>query len=827
MIDATQSNSEATSDDTDDAWRDAVQAACRRIAPTWPLDRFIAVNPLWGFIDQPVQAASENIAHLCGSPLTMPMAWYLNHYDNGSITEAALALALKRHGLSMGPASFRTSCSTEPAQAGRMQLLTDAIDKQRNLMHQPACQDVVVHAIGQHCASWFDQGEARWSPTPATSLYAAWREIASHDNGPSLLTGINGIADRIAALPAKHDQLIHLVCEKLEINKEEYERYFTALLLSVNGWAAWCAYLSWQAKQQGKVDNHLEQLLAIRLAWEWVLADGILNDTLISEWHTARRTRSPEKVFASAWVWQDALEITWQNEVNRGLRRPITPYKSTPEKSKRPALQAVFCIDVRSERIRRALETSDPTIQTHGFAGFFGLPIDYLPLGGHQARPQLPGLLPPKLRAVTQAATSTLTQNLVAKRRFRLSISQAWEGFRTTASSGFGFVETIGLSYAWKLLKSSLNKAKAAGTDNDGLSSSEYAQLNPVLDDVALEDAIDLCAGILRAMSMQEGFAPLVLLIGHGSQTTNNPHAASLDCGACCGQTGEINARILANLLNQTDIRAGLHTRGITVPEDTWFVAGLHNTTTDEIQLFDIARIQATHSATLTQTREWLAQASQRSRAERAPTMGLTAIAPELLAEALRQRAEDWSQVRPEWGLADNAAFIAGPRNRTKHMNLQGRSFLHDYNHTDDSGYSVLELILTAPVIVAHWINMQYYASTVDNRRWGSGNKVLHNVVGGNIGVFEGNGGDLRIGLPMQSLHDGDNWVHTPLRLSVWIEAPREAISSIVQRHEKLGQLVNGGWLHLFCIEPSNGNIFRYATHSSNQGQWLQEAMSL
>lgn len=827
MIDATQSHFQASSDETDDAWREAVQAAGRRIAPTWPLDRLIAVNPLWGFVDQTFQAASDNIALLCGSRLTMPMTWYLTQYDNGHITEEALAAALKRHGLSTGMDTFRRTCAIDSRNAGRLKLLTDAIDEHRNLVRQPACQDVVIHAIGQHCASWFDEGGARWRPTHATTLYAAWREIASHDNGPSLLTGINGIAGRIAALPEKHEQLIPLVCEKLKINKDEYERYFTALLLSVNGWAAWCAYLNWQAQQQGQVDNHLEQLLAIRLAWEWVLADGVLNDSLITEWHIARRTLGQETVHSPAWVWQDALEIAWQNEVNRGLTNPIAACGQLPENSKRRALQAVFCIDVRSERMRRALERSDPNIQTHGFAGFFGLPIDYLPLGGHEARPQLPGLLAPKLRSISQAANPTLTQNLLKKRRFRLGISQAWEGFRTSATSGFGFVETIGLSYAWKLLKSSLNSTQAAGTDNDGLRRSECAQLNPVLDDVALEEAIDLAAGVLRAMSMQENFAPLVLLIGHGSQTTNNPHAASLDCGACCGQTGEVNARVLANLLNQSDIRAGLRSRGIDVPEDTFFVAGLHNTTTDEIQLFDIARIQERHSAALLQARQWLDQASQRIRAERAPTMGLSAEAPELLADMLRQRARDWSQVRPEWGLANNAAFIAAPRHRTKHMNLQGRSFLHDYNQADDAGYSVLELILTAPVIVAHWINMQYYASTVDNRRWGSGNKVLHNVVGGNIGVFEGNGGDLRIGLPMQSLHDGDDWVHTPLRLSVWVEAPREAISPILNRHEKLQQLVNGGWLHLFCIEPGNGAIFRYSVQVSDQGAWIPEASSL
>ena len=59
---------------------------------------------------------------------------------------------------------------------------------------------------------------------------------------------------------------------------------------------------------------------------------------------------------------------------------------------------------------------------------------------------------------------------------------------------------------------------------------------------------------------------------------------------------------------------------------------------------------------------------------------------------------------------------------------------------------------MTAPMIVAHWINMQYFASTVDNDHFGSGNKTIHNVVG-RFGILSGNGGDLMTGLPWQSLH--------------------------------------------------------------------------
>jgi uncharacterized protein YbcC (UPF0753/DUF2309 family) len=175
------------------------------------------------------------------------------------------------------------------------------------------------------------------------------------------------------------------------------------------------------------------------------------------------------------------------------------------------------------------------------------------------------------------------------------------------------------------------------------------------------------------------------------------------------------------------------------------------------------------------------------------------------LEAEVRRRSRDWSQVRPEWALANNAAFIAAPRARTAQMDLGGRAFLHEYVWEKDEGFRTLELIMTAPMVVANWINMQYYGSMVDNKRFGSGNKVLHNVTGGAVGVLEGNGGDLRVGLPLQSLHDGRRWVHEPLRLSVFLEAPEAAIDDIIGRHESVRQLVENGWLHLFSVGHDGG----------------------
>jgi uncharacterized protein YbcC (UPF0753/DUF2309 family) len=489
---------------------------------------------------------------------------------------------------------------------------------------------------------------------------------------------------------------------------------------------------------------------------------------------------------------------------------------------RRPAVQAAFCIDVRSEVFRRALETVAPAAQTLGFAGFFGIFIEYVPLGAGAGRSHVPVIFNPAYCIYEQVKSGDEQSSLqqAIKRRQRIGLSKAWKGFKLSAASCFSFVEATGLMYAPKLLGDSFGWSRPVPDPfKQGLDEAVVDRIAPTLaavpqtqrcphhdhSGIPATDQIEHAARILRAMSMTSNFARLVLLAGHGSSTVNNPHASGLDCGACAGQTGEASARVVAALLNQPAVRRGLLEQGIAIPADTWFLAGLHDTTTDEVRLFDTDDVPIELANDLVQLRQWLEQAGDLTRMQRAVMLGMAGMSDTDVAVDVRQRSRDWSQVRPEWALVNNAAFIAAPRDRTLGVDLAGRVFLHEYQWQTDNGFKILELIMTAPMVVANWINMQYYGSVVDNRRFGSGNKVLHNVAGGAIGVLEGNGGDLRVGLPLQSLHDGKRWVHEPLRLSVFIEAPEAAIDDIISRHDLVRQLVENGWLHLFRIDADNG----------------------
>ena len=315
----------------------------------------------------------------------------------------------------------------------------------------------------------------------------------------------------------------------------------------------------------------------------------------------------------------------------------------------------------------------------------------------------------------------------------------------------------------------------------------------------------------LRVMSLTRNFARLVLLCGHGSTTENNPYASGYDCGACGGNHGGPNARVLAAMANKPEVREELKNRGIEIPHDTWFLPGEHNTTIDQVALFDLDEVPETHKPdvirlTADLDRAGLALAQERCR--RLP--GAPQDLPPFSSRAhTAQRSVDWSQVRPEWGLSRNAAFIIAKRSLTKGINLEGRTFLHNYNAEDDESGKVLEIIMTAPLVVAEWINLQYYFSAVDPWVYGSGSKVLHNLVSG-IGVMLGAHSDFQTGLPLQTVRDGANLFHEPLRLLVIIQAPMNRISDIIQRHTILQYFFNNQWIHLVALDPATGKFHQY-----------------
>ncbi len=796
----TDDDAETLREITEAVVRADATAAASRIAPLWPLNSFVAVNPALGLTETPFAQAAGPLANAHGARLVMPRSFYAEALADGRITDADIDAAIEELGAqehwdAAGVRRGLPAPAADPAPLATFADFASAVTRRD-------WSSLVRDRISAWAGAYFDEGQAGWrSPWRDLAPYAAWREEALIDRTPEVM-GVKGFRAAVARLPEDAAGTIAEATRRLAIPSDARQAYFHRLLATISGWAGYARYRGWVQELRGGAPDLAAEMLAVRIAWEAVLQDRLHSSTLDARWSTACAEMAASRdVFGLPLldqILQLAYETSYRARTVGAIARHAAP--SPANATARPAAQAVFCIDVRSERYRRALEGVNPAIATIGFAGFFGAAIEVgtADTSGSAGEARCPVLLEPQF--AVQAGGDDAGQ---ADRQAKA----VWKNFSTAAVSSFAFVEAAGLAFAGALAR---NAAKAIRTPKPGIADLSIAPQCTGDRSIGLEpsDRLAVAEGALAGMTLTQNVARLVVLVGHGAATTNNPHAAGLDCGACGGHSGDANARVAAKILNDPDVRAGLAAKGKPVPDDTVFVAGLHDTTNDSVTLLDVETIPASHAEDVAQVQRDFAAASDRVRRERAPSLGLREGRD--LEARIAERGRDWSQVRPEWGLAGCAAFIAAPRARTRDVDLGGRAFLHSYEWREDTDESILELIMTAPLVVASWISLQYYGSTVDNEAFGSGDKTLHNVVGG-LGVLEGNAGDLRVGLPMQSIHDGERFMHEPVRLTALIEAPVDAMNRVLEKHANVRALFDNHWLHLIAIADEGRAFKRYA----------------
>lgn len=808
------------------------------VPPLWPLRDYVAVNPFLGWTDQTFLEVRSRVRAVRDCEMLPPWSYFQAVLARNEILPEDVALALRRCASEYPdwqPESFTLAEKdsaladlesivgqlgepinpariADQASSGRRYFtVSEAVDRRQ----ASRWASHFINDVTRHCAAHFDQGQAAWTnPWKDETLYEAWRDAATRSRRLDLL-GVRGFRTLVNQLPKSPVAAIAVLLEHLGIPDRHWQPFLMCELFSVYGWACYVKYRVREAEAEGRRDDDLIGLLAMRLTYDVAL--GHLHNTRWQELCPPDETPAPVATqdARARYALMTAQEVAWQRRlcsaIDANMARSSQHHAADPP---RKAAQMVFCIDVRSEVLRRHLEAIDDSIETFGFAGFFGMAFEFERLGETDGGSQCPVLLRPafKVQEDVEGATDAEADAIVHARFVRRASRKLWKAFQTSASSCFSFVESLGTLYGFKLLTDSFRLTRpVASADHDGLPAGGNRILRPripVEGEAGLthEKQVELAAGMLRNLGLTEGFAPIVIICGHEADVVNNPFKAGLACGACGGHSGEVNARVAARLLNEPTIRASLAERGTRIPADTWFVAAVHRTTTDTMLFSDSDQIPTELTSQFRQVEAWVKRAGEQCRAERSRRLrGSDPV-------DLLRRSRDWAEVRPEWGLAGNAAFIVAPRERTRGLKLDGRTFMHSYDHRRDPGSKVLELIMTAPMIVTNWINLQYFASTVDNEAFGAGNKLIHNVVG-QFGVLEGNGGDLKTGLPWQSVHDGEEFQHQPLRLLVLIEAPREAVRDILDRNPSVCDLVSNGWLSLVVHDEGRWHRWHRAGH--------------
>lgn len=518
-------------------------------------------------------------------------------------------------------------------------------------------------------------------------------------------------------------------------------------------------------------------------------------------------------------IWLQAYELHYRDRLFNAL---LENHGRNPGRVAAASAQLVFCMDDREEGFRRHLEEIAPSVETYGAAAHFNVPHIWCDLNGTRSR--LTPVVVNPVHEIHERVKSASEQQLRQHRqrraqRFRLRRLLHQEVRRNLFSSALLIAAAAPaalLTLLGKLffplafgrrVEELCNRYDSQPVSELQLTATE-GRTEPTPEQPRIgfseDEQLDRIETLLRNIGLVDRFAPLVVIMAHGSSSQNNPHLAAYDCGACSGRHSGPNARIVAAIANRPEIRQRLAAeRQITIPASSWFIGAEHNTCNEAIEWYDLADLPASRAADFTRLQQTLREVCGRHAQERCRRLASAPASP-TTEQALRHvqgRALDISQSRPELGHATNAAAIIGRRGISRGLFFDRRVFLISYDPTTDPEGDVLERLLLANAPVGAGINLEYYFSTVDNERYGSGSKVTHNITG-LFGVMDGAASDLRTGLPLQMVE-----IHEAMRLQVVVEASLKILTRIYARQPALQELIGNGWLLLSALDPVSGMI--------------------
>ncbi len=728
--------------------------------------------------------------------------------------------------------------------------------------------DAVVHPLLIRLTSaYLDQGVSYWPmPDRGRGFLGSVTRVLCQPGLPDP-TGLAGLRRRFSTLSSENlpsGEVLRQAITELGIHPEDSTDLITSELLALPGWAGMVRQLEEHPELAPHVRLRCSLLdfVAVRLVLTAIATRHVLG--MASTWRSIPIGARPSAdLTASARVF-DALQVLGIGSLSlrslpqESIARLIEEILAFGEKDRRRLLhlayerrherlvllplrqhlrgrlegqpgvrlsaQFIFCIDDREESIRRALEETDPSIDTYGAAGFFGCAIDYIGIDDARAVSLCPVVVKPA-HAVGETPVEGHNGLHQRRRRLRRLWSSVTRSSRISSGTLFrGFASTLLLGalslfpLALRIL-SPLAHARLIRWLNARFLPEPRTELQFMREDsdskaatqslfqgFTITEMADRVAGVLGPAGLRTGHARLVLVLGHGSTSLNNPHESAYDCGACGGRTGGPNARLFARMANHPEVRSELAGRGIRIPDDTWFIGGYHDTCSDDIDLFDLENLPPDHRGDLARVHETMDRARGLSALERTRRFQAARGISDP-AEALRHvqgRSEHLGEPRPEYGHSTNAVAFVGRRGTTRGLFLDRRAFLISYDKDLDPEGRSLAAILGAVVPVCGGINLEYYFSTVDNERYGCGTKLPHNVTG-LLGVMNGMQGDLRTGLTWQMVE-----IHEPVRILFIVENTPERALATFKANPLLWEFLENRWIRLATIDAASAEIRMY-----------------
>lgn len=854
-------NKDINNDVNEPDMNDIVESASRVIAPLWPISKFAARNPWMGLENQPFQQVADWLKSTRDVDIYPSANLILSAKSKGEIDETFVKAGLKRW---LDSNSFNIpqdvkerfchaalTLDTLPSELMTLQKLekftknfnglntgsiengsVQPISSQLENKDGERLETILDHHVIKWCKLFLDVSQAGWTmPHREKGFYGAWQRLVQYDSALS-----KNQRKSFKDWPQEASMALKHVLSLLEIPETKIQSYLEGHLLSLPGWAG---MILWRSRQSNDEQTLLTEYLAVRISMEYALLKPYLplsvqhfekkvsittliaswihwGNLTIDEWLKMSAAEQTEYLsFAYEFdenvrrkLWLEAWEQTYTNQ----LSQLISSTQRKINDRKNPLAQLAFCIDVRSEPFRRHLEKEGP-FETIGVAGFFNLPIATNELGSNHSHPSLPVILQPEHK-VKEFAEENELESYQQRKQTVTSLSYTFKEMKQNVFSSLILPE---LSGPWLSLQTVARSFAPRSADrflrnlrktwlrkpNTELSINHVCHTETELPiGFSEEEKVMYAHRALQMMGLTKDFAPLVVICGHVSQSINNPYAAALDCGACGGASGGFNARVLATLCNLPEVRKQLSSSGIEIPEDTVFVAAEHNTTVDNLQWIYVPELSEAAQEAFDCIEAVMPKVSHHVNSERLAQLPNHQTKLRNLQAEAQRFAEDWSEIRPEWGLARNAAFIIGKRELTQECDLEGRAFLHNYDWQQDESGEVLANIFAGPGTVAQWINLQYYASTVAPHYYGSGNKTTQTVTAG-LGVMQGNASDLLSGLPWQSVMQSDSEAyHAPLRLLIVIQAPSEYVERLINNDPAFREKIENGWVRLSSVSP-------------------------